>query len=258
MLKTAIEAARKAGLMLKENFGTTLDVEHKPDQSLVTNIDKEAERIILDRIKSVYPSHSVLAEESGKEAGDDYTWIIDPLDGTHNYVRGNVMYGVCIGLARREEFVAGVIYLPAFEEMYAAEKGQGAFKNDEPIRVSATTELSQSTLLFDSGLHEGGDYKLEVFKRISGSVFNVRMLGASSRNLSYLAEGKADLIVEFDEKPWDFLAGTVLIREAGGVVSGFDGEPLAVESKRYIAGNGILNLQMREEVNRALGEIGEK
>lgn len=257
-MKIAMEAAREAGLMLKENFGKTLDVERKADLSLVTNVDKEAERIILSRIKAAFPTHSVLAEESGTERGDDFTWVIDPLDGTHNYVRGNVMYGVSIGLVHREEFVAGVIYLPATDEMYAAERGLGAFKNEKPVRVSGNSELSQSTLLFDSGLHDGVDFKLEVLKRISGSMFNVRMLGASSRNLTYVAEGKADLIVEFDEKPWDFVAGVVLIREAGGEISGFHEESVTIDSARYIAGNGLLNGQMRELVNRVLVNIGEK
>ncbi len=257
-IRIAIEAAREAGLMLKENFGRTLDVERKADSSLVTNVDKAAERIILSKIKGSFPTHSVLAEESGLNRGDDFTWVIDPLDGTHNYVRGNLMYGVSIGLIYREEFVAGVIYMPATDEMYAAQRGQGAFRNEKPIRVSANRELSRSTLLFDSGLHEGVDFKLEVLKRVSPSMFNVRMLGASSRNLTYVAEGKADLIVEFDEKPWDFVAGAVLIREAGGEISGFHEEPVTLDHARYVAGNRVLNGRMREFLNRVLADIGGK
>ncbi len=257
-VEVAVEAALEAGGMLRENFGQALTIERKMDSSLVTNLDKEAERIVLAKLKGAYPFYSILAEESGASGNNEYTWVIDPLDGTHNYIRGYSMYGVSIGLVHKGDFVAGVIYLPESDELYSAQKGQGAFKNGNRIFVSKTEDLSQSSLLYDSGLHTAAGLKLSILKEISTHFFNVRMFGASTRNLTYLAEGKADLLVEFDEKPWDFAAGAIILTEAGGELTTHNGDKVTIESRSYVAGNGILNLKVRSLVNDTALKLGWK
>ncbi|KMQ49706.1 Inositol-1-monophosphatase [Chitinispirillum alkaliphilum] len=251
-MKTAQKAALEAGDFLFKHFESIKQVEKKADKSLVTNLDKESERMIIQRIKGDYPSHSILAEESGEQGGDDYLWVIDPLDGTHNFIRGINMYGVCIGLMYKGEFAAGVIYLPSYEELYTAERGAGAFKNDTPIKVSESSALEDATLLYDSGVHQEGKVKLGVLSEVSNKFFNIRMLGASCRNLTYLAEGKADALIEFDEKPWDFVAGASILLEAGGMMKGHNGEDVNVHTRQYVATNGLLDLEIRNSVKKAL------
>ncbi len=249
-IKTAKESALEAGDLLHKNFESFKQIEKKKDNSLVTNLDKQAEKLIVGRIMGHYPAHSVLAEETGEQRGNEYLWVIDPLDGTHNFIRGINMYGVCIGLVYKEEFVGGVIYLPSYNELYIAEKGSGAFKNDLPLRVSGTSALNEATLLYDSGVNEQGEIKLGVLSRISNRFFNIRMLGASCRNLSYLSEGKADVLVEFDEKPWDFVAGAAILMEAGGTIKGHRGEEVTVSTRSYVASNGLLDSEVRNLVKK--------
>ncbi|MDG5815431.1 inositol monophosphatase family protein [Chitinispirillales bacterium ANBcel5] len=245
-MNVAVEAAQQAGRFLSKHFDQSIQIERKKDHSLVTNIDKESENIIVNAIRKSFPSHSLLAEESGEQRGNEYLWLIDPLDGTHNFIRGIQMYGVCIGLVHRDEFVGGVIYLPSTDELYCAERGSGAFKNGKPLKVSNCSDLKEATLLFDSGMSEGGEEKLGLLGRMAHRFFNIRMLGASCRNMSYLAEGKADVLIEFDEKPWDFAAGAAILLEAGGVICGHRGETVNVKSKKFVASNPLINLELRK------------
>lgn len=235
----AMEAAREAGRLLADRLGGMLSVERKADRSLVTELDREAERIIVDRLTASFPGYGVLAEERGRMDGDgEWTWVVDPLDGTHNYVRGIRCYGVSIALARGGELAAGVIYMPSDDEMYAAERGGGAFKNGAPIRVSPREKIGECSVGLDSDIRHDTAAKLSALGRVGPGVFNVRMFGSSARTLSYVAEGRLDASVEFLDKPWDFAAGACLVREAGGAVSGFHGQPLALADSAYIASNG--------------------
>jgi len=245
----ATETARIAGDFIHERFGRIGSIERKKDKSLVTDIDREAERLILDRIYKYEYSYGILAEETGTRKGTgEYLWVIDPLDGTHNFIRGNTMYGVSIGLAYKGVPAAGVIYLPASDEMYTAEKGSGAFKNGRRISVSTYDSMDECTLLFDSGFHTKQRERMSALANLAPRFFNVRMLGASSRNLTFLAEGKADALVEFDELPWDFAAGSVIITEAGGKMTGFGGKPVTLDDTQYIAGNDTIHDQVMQSL----------
>lgn len=246
-LITGIEASKTAGEMLREHFGKITTIERKPDQSLVTDLDKASEKIIVDIIRTSFPNHKIISEESGNLPGsDDYTWVIDPIDGTHNFIRGISLFGVSIGLLYRNEFAAGIIYLPCSDELYTAELGSGAYKNGNRISVSGCSLIDDCTMVFDSGMRRGAEKKIQVFSRIAPKVFNVRMFGVSIRNLTYLAEGKADLLLEFDDHLWDYAAGVSIVMEAGGVITDFQGNPLTPESRSYLASNRIIHGKVLE------------
>ena len=151
------------------------------------------------------------------------------------------MYGVCIGLMRRDEFVAGVIYMPEGDEMYTAEQGGGAWKNGKRIHVSPCASLDECSLSYDSGCRSEVDKKIYFFGKFAPRVFNMRMSGSSARNLTFLAEGVVDLVVEFDDRLWDFAAGAVLVREAGGLITGHGNGPLEGDCSCYVASNGLLH-----------------
>jgi myo-inositol-1(or 4)-monophosphatase len=247
IVDVAIDAAREAGALLRDHFGGARRIEAKPDGSLVTDLDREAEKIIIDKIHSDFPGHGILAEESGAAlGGSDTVWVIDPLDGTHNYIHGLRIYGVSIGVVRNGRFVAGVIYRPADNQLFAAEEGSGTLRNGEPVRVSVADEIDKSSLSFDSGLRNDPQERFAVLQRLARRAFNVRMLGSSAYILSSVAEGTVDIAVEFDDRPWDFAAGVCLIREAGGSLHGMHGEEMNLEMSSYIAANAVLEVKVRE------------
>jgi myo-inositol-1(or 4)-monophosphatase len=237
ILRVAMDAARETGELLLERRGRIRSVEAKDDRSLVTDVDQEAEALIRGRIAAAFPSHGILGEEEGGSCtGADTVWVIDPLDGTHNYLRGIPLFGVSIGVVRRGEFVAGVIGIPAEGLLYAAERGAGSFVNGVRIAVSAGTDASAWSIGLDSDLRTGFAGKARVLEALGRTVFNVRMLGSSARSLSLVAEGRLDGLVEFNDKPWDFAAGLVIVEEAGGRVTDFDGGALPCAASAYVAG----------------------
>lgn len=242
ILHVAMEAAREAGALLRTSHRAALTVEAKADSSLVTNVDREAERLIVSRIEAAYPGHDIIGEERERTArGSDHTWIIDPLDGTHNYIRGIEIYGVSIGVRRKGGFLAGVIYMPEMDEMYSAERGSGSWRNGARIHVSPRAELATTCIAFDSELRLETARKLRVLGELAPRVFNVRMFGSSARTLSHIAEGVLDGVIEFSDKLWDFAAGVVIVEEAGGRMSGFSGDPLTDTDTAYIASNGLIH-----------------
>ncbi|HBF40136.1 MAG TPA: inositol monophosphatase [Firmicutes bacterium] len=253
ILTICTKAAQQAGALLKANFRHgELSIEKKADQSLVTNLDKEAEQIIRSQIKAKFPSHGIIGEESGREgAGNDYIWIIDPLDGTHNFIRGINMFGVSIGVVHQDCFVAGVIYLPVWEELYIAEHGGGAYKNDQKIQVSGYQNLAESTIAFDAGIKKDPRMETRVLGVLAAHTFNIRMFGASVRQLSYLAEGVVDGIVEFDDHPWDYAAGACILTEAGGRITNLEGGPLTPQDNGFLASNGKVHQQIQEIVHNS-------
>ena len=247
ILTVATEAAREAGAFLKASFQTALSVEIKEDRSLVTNVDREAERIIVERIGAAFPGHDILAEERGRTSrGSDHCWIIDPMDGTHNFIRGMRAYGVSVGVSRGDSFIAGVIYMPETDELYAAEQGSGAFRNGRRIQVSARADLSACTMGFDSELRLDTARKLRALGELCPRIFNIRLIGSSARNLSHVAEGVLDGVIEFSDKLWDFAAGAVIVTEAGGSMTRHDGGALSAGDTAYVASNGRIHDSLRE------------
>ncbi len=249
LLTVAEEAAREAGILLSENFKKNNKIERKADKSLVTDIDKRAEAMIAGIIKSNWPDHNIVGEESGmSQNGGDFTWVIDPIDGTHNFIRGMELFGISIGILKGQEFVGGVIYIPCEDALYSAELGSGAYKNNSRISVSSITSPDECTLLFDSGFKSGAERKIEIFQEIAPKVFNVRMFGASIRNLTYIAEGIADVLLELDDNIWDYAAGVVILKEAGGRVTDLDGNALTPQSRSYIASNSYVHESIKKMI----------
>jgi myo-inositol-1(or 4)-monophosphatase len=241
ILSVAVSAAKEAGDFLLHNFGKIASIERKKDKSLATNLDKEAEVMIVRQIRAKFPSHGIIGEEGGASNTDsDYVWVIDPLDGTHNFIRGINIFGVSIGIAYRDKFVAGAIYMPQEQEMYAGEAGSGAFKNDKKIHVSETRDLGESTISFDSSIRHAPEVMSMALRELAPKVFNVRMFGSSARILSYIAEGKLDLAVEFFDQPWDFAAGAAIVEAAGGKTISLKNKPLNFKDIGYMAANPYL------------------
>jgi myo-inositol-1(or 4)-monophosphatase len=250
MLNIALEAAKEAGKFLKHNLGKVREINLKSGQerNLVTEIDKKSEELIVCTIRKHFPNHDILAEESGSEHGkkSDYRWIIDPLDGTTNYTHGLPIFCASIGLERKGEIIAGVIYDPNLDELYSAEKGRGAFLNGRRLRVSQTQELKQSLLVtgFPYNVTENPDNCIEHFVNFLVTAQAVRRMGSAAIDLAYVAAGRYDGFWEVNLNPWDMAAGVVLIREAGGKITDFKGNEINIYGKRIVASNGLIHDEM--------------
>jgi len=245
IVNLAIEAGKEVGKLLLDNFDKEKRIESKGDRDLVTEIDKKAEEIIVDKIKTKFPSHGILGEEGvRKDLGNDYLWIIDPLDGTHNYIRNINIFGISIGVVYKGDFILGVIYIPGENELYVGEKDNGAYKNGERVYVSQKEELKECSISFDSSIRYSPRPMLGLLDKLAQKVFNIRMLGSSARVLSYIAEGKLDLTVEFNDKPWDFAAGVCLVKEAGGIFTDLKGQSPTYHTVGYIASNKVIYPQV--------------
>ena len=239
--KIAVKAAKEAGKILLDNFKKPIKVKSKEDKSLVTNIDLAAERKIVELIKEKYPQDNILSEENKFKISDsDFRWIIDPLDGTHNYIHQIELFGISIALEFKNEIILGVIYLPVTKKLYVAEKNKGTYLNGRRINVSQR-KLENSTMVYDSSIRYNKKPALSTLEKIADRVFNIRMFGSSVYHLSYIAEGKIDLDIEFNDKLWDFAAGLLLIEEAGGKATDFAGKKWNSKTKGYIASNGIIH-----------------
>jgi len=250
MLKTAIEAAREAGKFLRQNLGKVRDIQLKGGQekNLVTEIDKRSEEIIIQIIKKHYPAHDILAEESGGHGGQasDYRWIIDPLDGTTNFTHAFPVFCVSIGLERKGEIIAGVIYDPNFDETFTAEKGKGAFLNSRRIRVSGVDALGGSLLVtgFPYNIADNPNNAVEHFINFLMKSQAVRRMGSAAIDMAYLAAGRYDGFWEVDLNPWDMAAGALLVEEAGGKITDFKGDKFSIYKKEILASNGMVHDQM--------------
>ncbi|MEP7452233.1 inositol monophosphatase family protein [Phyllobacterium sp. SB3] len=243
ILNVMVQAAMKAGRSLARDFGEVqnLQVSLKGPGDYVSQADKKAEEIIYTELKRARPDYSFLMEESGAVEGSDgqHRWLVDPLDGTTNFLHGIPMFAVSIALERQGQIVAGVIFNPAMDELYTAERGGGAFLNDRRLRVSGRTKLVDSIIgtgVPHLGRGDHGNYLLQL-RNIMGEVSGVRRMGAAALDLAYVAAGRFDGFWEDGLNPWDIGAGIIMIREAGGYVTDLDGGQDVVESKAIVAGN---------------------
>ena len=251
MLNFAINVARDAGVILVDRLGRALQVSNKGDIDLVTEADLASEKLIIERIRSHYPRHSILAEESGASDNSsanttsEWKWIIDPLDGTTNYAHGYPCFCISIGLERAGKLELGVVYDPMRNEMFAAERGQGATLNERPMRVSAVAELNQAMLCtgFPYNVRERPDFARD-FSNFTMRAQAVRRDGSAALDLAYVACGRFDGFWEDGLNAWDLAAGVLLIEEAGGKVSDFQGAPLDIYSPRILATNGLVHQSM--------------
>ena len=246
MLNFAIDMARDAGALLVQRLGTA-KVSTKGDINLVTEADIAAENLIIERIRSYYPQHGILAEESGEAVlvggkRSDWKWIIDPLDGTTNYAHGYPCFCVSIALEHAGRLELGVVYDPMREEMFAAERGQGATLNDRKIRVSEVEELNNAMLCtgFPYNVRERPDFARE-FANFTMAAQAVRRDGSAALDLAYVACGRFDGFWEDGLSPWDIAAGALLIAEARGRITNYSDQPLDIYNEQVLATNGLIH-----------------
>ncbi len=245
MLNIAVKAARRAGQIINR---ASLDLGHikvsvKQQSDFVTEVDRAAEASIIETLQEAYPLHSILAEESGAIAGSkgdsEYQWIIDPLDGTTNFIHGFPQYAVSIALVHKGVLSHAVVYDPTANELFTASKGAGAFLNDKRLRVSQRAKLAESLIGtgFPYRMFDHVDSYLAIFRELIQKTAGLRRPGAASLDLAYVAAGRLDGFWEFGLSPWDMAAGALLITEAGGLVGDLSGEQDYLTTGNVIAGN---------------------
>lgn len=258
--EVAEEAARAAGQVLREHLGHVA-VEYKGAIDLVTEADREAERVIISRIRAAFPEHGFLAEESGRDKADsDWVWLIDPLDGTTNYAHGLPLFAVSIALQAQGELVIGVVYDPLRDELFSAEKGNGAWLNETPLKVSDQHQLQRSLLVtgFPYSIKETDHHNLDHFANFLMEAQAVRRLGSAAIDLAYVAAGRMDGYWEVSLNAWDMAAGALLVTEAGGRVTDLRGRPFHVEGRQILATNGHLHEPMLAVLQRGRTGMGHE
>jgi myo-inositol-1(or 4)-monophosphatase len=250
LLNFAIQTAREAGHLLAERMGRLVQITNKGEIDLVTEGDLAAEKLIIERIRSHYPRHSILAEESGEAivagaAGGEWKWIVDPLDGTTNYAHGYPCFCVSIAVERAGSMEFGVIYDPLRDEMFTAERGQGAALNERRIRVSQIEDLNRAMVCtgFPYDVRERPQFALH-FTNFTLHAQAVRRDGSAALDLAYVACGRFDGFWEDGLNPWDIAAGVLIVEEAGGRVTDFTGRPLDIYTPKVLVSNGLIHESM--------------
>jgi myo-inositol-1(or 4)-monophosphatase len=255
ILQVARGAAVEAGDLLAREQQTDFEISKKGPVNLVTEMDLKAEQMIVDRILKSFPDHRILAEERGSEAGKaPITWVIDPLDGTTNYAHGYRFFCVSIGVEVEGEMLVGAVYDPVCRELFAAIRGGGATLNGEVIQVSKEKSLQDSLLC--TGFSYGADEieaNLKHFNRVMKASRSVRRDGSAALDLCYVACGRFDGFWELSLHPWDVAAGSLIVQEAGGQVTLFDGSPCTIYDRECLATNGLIHSLVGEELRRAGG-----
>ena len=249
MLNVAIEAAKEAGKYLKYSVGKVRNVETKKgeERNLVSEIDKTSEQKIISIIRRRYPHHAILAEESGgSDASAEYKWVIDPLDGTTNFLHGLPIFCVTIAIEKKGEIIGGVVYDPNLDELFTSERGSGAYLNGKRLRVSQRDRLINSLLVtgFPYDIAENPGSTVGHFENFLMEGQGIRRLGSAALDLSYIAAGRLDGYWEVNLNPWDMAAGVLFVQEAGGVVTDFAGAPTTIYRKQVVASNGIIHEAM--------------
>ena len=250
--KIAVEAARLGGAVLQEQARRGFNVEHKDAVNLVTDADRHAEETIVEVIRAAYPDHRILAEEGGAHVAgaSDYQWVIDPLDGTTNFAHGFPAYCVSIGLEYQGRCILGVVFDPTRGELYLGAEGEGATLNGTPLRVSSTGLLNTALLVtgFAYDIRESSNNNLDHFSRFSLRAQGVRRTGTAALDLCYVAAGRFDGFWELQLAPWDVAAGTLLVREAGGIVTDIAGSHDVIKHGSIVAGNPVMHGWLMERL----------
>jgi myo-inositol-1(or 4)-monophosphatase len=258
LLNVMVQAARKAARSLKRDFGEIerLQVSLKGPGNFVTAADRRAEEILREELAKARPAFGFLGEEGGAQQGSDkaHIWIVDPLDGTTNFLHGIPQFAISIALERDRTVLAGVIYNPATDELYTAERGKGAFLNDRRLRVAARQRLMDAVV--GCGLPHCGRGDLEPFRKefavVQEKVAGLRRFGAAALDLAWVAAGRLDAYWERNLSPWDMAAGLVLVREAGGFVSDLDGGNAMLTKGHIVAGNEALQRELLALLREAI------
>jgi len=240
--------AREAGALLKQRFHGTHTIDYKGEIDLVTEADRMSEELLIARIRHAYPHHDILAEESaGTSTGADYRWIIDPLDGTTNYAHGFPVFCVSIALELKGAVVIGAVYDPMLDELFLAERGGGAFLNDDVISISPTEDIARGLLAtgFPYDIREKPDNNINYFNGMALKAQAIRRAGSAAIDLAYVAAGRFDGFWELKLRPWDTAAGWLLVEEAGGRVTNLSGQPYSLNAPSILASNGYLHDSIR-------------
>ncbi len=255
-LQSATEIAREAGALIAGLSDQPLEINYKRRSDLVTEADRRSEALIIERLRARFPEHAIVAEEGGNHrSSSGYCWYVDPLDGTTNYAHGFPMYCVTMGLAYRGEVIAGVVYDPTRDEMYTAERGAGAFKNNQRLHVSHTEKLSES--LVATGFPPfatNHDLNIQFYFRFTMLSHGIRRAGSAALDLCCVATGCFDGFWELKLNPWDKAAGTLLVTEAGGCVSDVHGNPFNLLGDDVFASNGLVHGEMLEVFAEVLAQ----
>ena len=242
------ELAREAGALLMSYFGK-VSIEYKGDADLVTVADRTSEKLIVEHIRQQWPEHDIMGEEgSRRETGSDYRWYVDPLDGTTNFAHGYPVFCVSMGVEYKSERIAGVIYDPTRDEMFAAAMGAGAQLNGRAIHVSRTARLAESLVATGFPSHKRHkNPNIHFYHQITLRTHGVRRAGSAALDLASVAAGRVDGFWEFNLNPWDTAAGTLIVEEAGGRVTRFDGSPFRMDSREVLASNGLIHEALMRE-----------
>ncbi|MCZ6487559.1 MAG: inositol monophosphatase family protein [Gammaproteobacteria bacterium] len=255
MLNIAIRAARSAGdhIVRKMNKLSDLQIEVKGPNDFVSEVDRQAEEKVIETLLSSYPEHGILAEESGEiKGGEDYRWIIDPLDGTTNYLHGFPHFAVSIACQHKDRLEHAVIYDPIKQEIFAASRGDGAILNNKRIRVSRI-KSTQGALLgtgFPFKNHDQLDEFVKIFSEFFSTAVDIRRAGSAALDLAYVAAGRLDGFWESGLKPWDIAAGALIVREAGGITTDYEGNDKYLELGQVVSGNPKIMSEMLRKIQQ--------
>lgn len=243
-----MEATREAGKIIQHYFQGTFTVDNKGSiNNLVTEVDTHSEKKIIEIINRHFPEHSIISEEVGELMQDsDYQWIIDPIDGTVNFAHGIPICCVSIGLKYKDDLLLGTVYNPMMNELFFAEKGKGAMLNDNPISVSKKTNFKKACLVtgFPYKWPKSYEHPIKVFERFIMEGLPVRRLGSAAIDLCWVACGRFDGFWEYNLSSWDVAAGYLIVQEAGGKITNFEGQPYSVFDKETLATNGLIHDEM--------------
>lgn len=243
-----LEAAHEAGKIMMEYFQGSFTIASKEGiNNLVTEVDTKAETRIIEIIKSNFPDHSIISEEVGSlDMASDYNWVIDPIDGTVNFAHGIPICCVSIGLTHNGKPVLGAVYNPMMNELFFAEKGKGATLNNRKISVSVKSNFETACLVtgFPYKWPQAAEHPIKVFERFVLQGLPVRRLGSAAIDLCWVACGRFDGFWEYNLSPWDIAAGYLIVEEAGGRITNFDGDPYNIYDKQTLATNGLIHEEM--------------
>jgi myo-inositol-1(or 4)-monophosphatase len=245
----ASRIAQEAGVLLMRYFVERVKIEYKGDVDLVTEADRNSEALILQRIRERWPHHDVIGEEGARiESGSDYRWYVDPLDGTTNFAHGYPVFCVSMALEFKGKRIAGVVYDPTRDQLFSAEHGRGALLNGQPIHVSATRNLAESLVATGFPSHKRHkNPNIYFYHQITLRTHGVRRAGSAALDLCCVAAGQFDGFWEFNLNPWDTAAGVLIVEEAGGKVTTFDGGPFQLDSRETLATNGLIHQALLHE-----------
>jgi myo-inositol-1(or 4)-monophosphatase len=252
----AAAIAIEAGLLLHDFYERGVRTEYKGDVDLVTEADRASEKLIVEKLRIAFPSHGIYGEEGTRTHLDaEYRWYVDPLDGTTNFAHGFPVFCVSLGLEHRPaglaadqdgEIVAGVIYQPVHNELFVAEKGSGAYLNGQRLHVSKIAQLQEALLATGFPSHKRHENpNIHFYQQLTLRSHGVRRAGSAALDLAYTAAGRFDAYWEFNLNPWDTAAGVLMVTEAGGTMTGFEGQPFKLESKEVLATNGLIAKELQ-------------